>query len=76
MRQHEYPELRNSDKRQLRFLAEEVAEVVPQIVLQSGDDDLKSVDYGRLTPLLVEAIKELRQQNEQLMRRIEQLEAR
>lgn len=75
MKRDEYPELRFSDKRQLGFLAEEVAEVVPEVVLQNGDN-LKSVDYGRLTPLLVEAIKELRQQNEQLMRRIERLEAR
>ncbi|MDH3890886.1 MAG: tail fiber domain-containing protein [candidate division Zixibacteria bacterium] len=75
MRRDEYPELKLSDERQLGFLADEVEQVVPQVVLGEGDN-LKSVDYGRLTPLLVEAIKELKQQNEQLKRRIEQLESR
>ena len=72
-RRDEYPELRLSDKRQLGFLAEEVQAVVPHVVLDNGDN-LRSVDYGRLTALLVEAIKELRAENDELRKRIEQLE--
>jgi hypothetical protein len=36
---------------------EEVEEVYPEVV-RTGDDGVKSVDYGRLTPILVEALKE------------------
>lgn len=57
----EFPENAFSDKPQIGFIAQEVLEVLPQVVDQ-GSDGYYQVDYGRLTPLLVEAVKE--QQNE------------
>jgi predicted secreted Zn-dependent protease len=51
-----------SDKtRQFGFSAQEVEKVLPEIV-SKGDDGLLSLDYGKVTPLLVEAIKEQQQQ--------------
>ncbi len=61
----EYPENHFSDKRQVGFLAQELLEVLPEVVDQ-GSDGYYTVDYAKLTPLLVEAIKELRAQNQQL----------
>lgn len=40
------------------FIAQELEEVLPELVLDSGDT--KSVAYGNVTAVLVEAIKELR----------------
>ena len=57
-RQDEFPEYGFSDQRQVGFVAQEVLEVFPQVV-SIGDDGFYSVDYGRLVPVLVEAVKEL-----------------
>ncbi len=70
-----YPEYQFSEGTQLGFIAQEVQEIVPEVVTQQADGSL-SVDYGRLTPILLEAIKELKSQNERLTKRIEALEKR
>ncbi len=58
---------------QVGFIAQEVREVMPEVVQEHSDGTL-SLDYGRLTPLLVEAIKELRAENELLKKRLDRLE--
>jgi len=52
-----FPEKNFSDKRQIGFSAQELEELVPEIV-QTDSYGYKSVDYSRMTPILVEAIKE------------------
>ncbi|NUQ47853.1 MAG: tail fiber domain-containing protein, partial [Phycisphaerae bacterium] len=64
-KREEFPDHQFAEDRQLGFIAQEVEKVLPQVVQRSADGYL-SVDYGRLTPVLVEAIKELRQDNERL----------
>ncbi len=57
------------------FLAHEVAEIVPEAVSGEKDgEDMQSVDYGRITPLLVKAIQEQQTIIEDLKARIETLE--
>ena len=47
-------------KEDIGFIAQEVEEVFPQVVLTADDErGTKSVDYGRLTGALIEAVKEL-----------------
>ncbi|MGE0481866.1 MAG: tail fiber domain-containing protein [Phycisphaerae bacterium] len=81
----EFPERQFSDIRQIGFIAQEIEEVIPEAVLQ-GSDGYYTVDYGRVTPMLVEAIKELRAEkdaetaalrldNETLRARVDRLEA-
>ena len=41
--------------------AQEIEKIYPEIV-STGEDGYKSVDYGKLTPVLVEAIKEQQDQ--------------
>ncbi|KPL23387.1 MAG: hypothetical protein AMJ75_06205 [Phycisphaerae bacterium SM1_79] len=67
-KQDEYPEHNFSEERQIGFLAQEVAEVLPEVVNKKGDDDdeFYSVNYDRIVPVLVEAIKELKAENESL----------
>ncbi len=59
------------------FIAQEVQQVVPEVVFQ-GADGYFSVDYSKLTPLLVEAVKEqqnqLEEQEQVLHAQEEQLE--
>ncbi len=52
----EFAERNFSDDRQLGLIAQEVREVLPEVVGQ-GDDGYYFVDYSRLTPVLIEAVK-------------------
>jgi hypothetical protein len=72
-RADEYPGLQLPRDRQIGFLAHEVKEVVPEAV---GENEygLTGVSYSRLTALLVEAVKELKAENEELRARIVRLE--
>jgi len=57
------------------FIAEEVGQVVPEVVTyEENGKDAKAMDYARLAPLLVEAVKELKKENEALKSRLEKLE--
>jgi len=71
-------------KRDIGFIAEEVARILPEIVQMDADGvHALGLDYSRLVPLLVEAIKQLkaendaaRAQNAELLKRLEAIEAR
>ena len=56
--------------RQTGVIAQEVNQVLPEAVGQNSDGTL-SVSYGHMAGLIIEAIKELREQVEDLKRRIE-----
>ena len=74
-RRDEFKEYRLPEGRQVGFLAQDVETVLPELVRHDNNGH-KMVAYSKITAVLVEAIKELRQQNEDLKRRIEQLESR
>jgi len=57
----EFPDHHFTEQPQLGFIAQEVNQVLPEVVAQ-GKDGFYSVDYGRLTPVLVEAVKEQQEQ--------------
>ena len=72
-----------SNGRKLGFIAQEVIPLLPELILDSGEKavelengycDRYNMDYAGVTPLLVEAIKELKAQNEALQARIAALE--
>jgi len=54
-------------------IAQEVEAVFPELVTQS-DNGYKTVDYDRLTAVLIEAVKELRAENQALKQRVKALE--
>jgi hypothetical protein len=65
-------ERKGDGKRQIGVVGEEVGEVVPKIVgYEENGRDAKSVDYARLTALLIEAIKEQQGQLRELRRQVE-----
>lgn len=69
----EFPDLQFAEGRQIGFVAQDVLPVLPEVVSR-GSDGIYAVDYGKLAPLLVEAIKELQDQNGALRKRITDME--
>jgi hypothetical protein len=67
---------RSTGHREIGVIAQEVEAVFPELVTTWGDNEYKAVDYGRLTGVLIEAIKELNQANRTLKARLDALEAR
>jgi hypothetical protein len=63
------------DQREVGVIAQEVEAVLPEVVSEDAEG-YKSVDYSKLTPLLIEAIKGQQAQIEALQARIEALEIR
>jgi hypothetical protein len=57
------PETGNGTRRQIGFIAQEVEQVLPELV-STDDDGTKSVAYASAVPVLVEAIKEQQKQIE------------
>jgi hypothetical protein len=74
-KQEEFPEKQFSDKNQIGFIAQEIEKIFPEMVF-TDEKGFKSVDYARLTPVLVEAIKELNLKNEKLEIKNQKLESR
>ncbi len=73
-RQNEFPEKNFSDKNQIGLIAQEIEKIFPEMVF-TDEKGFKSVDYARLTPVLVEAIKELTAKNGKLESRLDKIEA-
>ena len=58
-------------------IAQELKDVIPNVVIEGGDDVTEEpfgVDYGKLTPYLIKAIQEQQTIIEDLKSRIETLE--
>jgi hypothetical protein len=56
-------ELKESGKHEIGVIAEEVGEVVPEVVsYEENGKDARGVDYSRLTALLIEAVKQQQRQ--------------
>jgi hypothetical protein len=54
-------------KEQVGVLAQDMEEILPQVVLTADDEmKTKSVDYGKICSVLIEAIKDLKQQVDEL----------
>jgi hypothetical protein len=66
---------KQSDGRQVGVIAQNVQQVLPEVVLASATaNDYLSVDYTKLVPVLIEAMKEQQSTIEQLLGRIAILE--
>ena len=81
-RTEEYPERGLDEGLQSGLIAQEVEEVLPDVVSEDNDG-YKSLDYSMFSPFLIEAVKELkaeidklREENAALRERITVLEER
>jgi len=58
------------------FIAQEMQEVVPEAVSgEDGGEEMMSMDYGRITPVLVAALQEATNEIKALKKRVSELEA-
>jgi len=60
--------------RSMGFIAQEIREVIPEAV-STGDDDMMSMDYGRITPILVSALQDAHRKIDELAAEIAELKA-
>jgi hypothetical protein len=73
-KQDEYPDHEFDDQTHLGFIAQEVKELLPSLVM-TDNSGYMSVDYSRLTPLLVEAMKDLKSENDELRSELNEIKA-
>ena len=73
-RNEEFPNRQFPTTRQLGFIAQNLENVVPEVVMTDGNG-YKAVDYAKLTALLNEAIKEQQDIIENQENQISQLKA-
>jgi len=76
IRVREFDWTRN-DHHELGLIAQELVEIVPNVVTVGGEDETKNpygVDYGKLTPYLIKALQEQQEIIDDLKSRIETLE--
>lgn len=66
----EYADRGFSDDKQIGLIAQDVENVLPELV-RTGSDGHKAIAYSQLTAVLVEAIKELKKENEALKDKLE-----
>ncbi len=71
----EFPDRKFKEGRQVGVIAQEVEQVIPELV-STGPDGYKAVDYAKLTPVLIEAIKEQQKYIENLENKNKQMEER
>ncbi len=62
--------------RSMGFIAQEMQEIMPEAVSTGDDDDMMSMDYGRITPILVSALQDAHRKIEQLEQRIAEMESK
>ena len=62
------------DKRQAGVIAQEIIEVLPEVVSVNSETGHYTVAYGNITALLIEALKEERQKREELEKRLARIE--
>ena len=69
-RHDEFPDREFTEGQQIGLIAQEVQNVIPQAVVKQSDGYL-AVDYARLVPLLIEAVKEQQKRIEALEKKLE-----
>lgn len=62
----------DNERKHIGFIAQEVERIVPELVFENdkSDNHYKSVTYGNITALLVESIKELKNEISELKKQI------
>ena len=69
----EFPEHHFGGSRAYGLIAQDVEQVLPELVV-TNDDGFKAVDYSELPLLTIQAVKDLKSENDVLRRRVSELE--
>jgi Chaperone of endosialidase len=68
-----FPGMNFSDKKQIGFIAQEVEQLFPELVFTDANG-YKSIDYTRLTPILVETVKNQQKEIIAIQKRLDAIE--
>ena len=68
----EFPGEKFDSRKHIGFIAQDVEKIFPEVVVTRADG-YKTMDYDKLVPVLVEAIKELQDKSEQQSELIREL---
>ena len=68
------PELNRDKRTRYGVIAQEVEAVIPELVTTNKSDGIKSVNYQGFIPVLINAVNELKEQNEQKSKEIDLLQ--
>jgi Chaperone of endosialidase len=68
-----FPGMNFSDKKQIGFIAQDVEKLFPELVFTDANG-YKSIDYTRLTPLLVETVKDQQKEIIDIRKRLDEIE--
>ena len=63
-----------TEKEHIGLIAEEVVNVIPEVVAHGGDGEVDAIDYTKLTVVLIEGMKAQQQQINQLKAKLEKLQ--
>ncbi|MEO6541821.1 MAG: tail fiber domain-containing protein [Ferruginibacter sp.] len=69
----DFPNMNFNDKIQVGFIAQDLEKIFPEMVF-TDEAGYRSVDYSRLTPVLVETIKEQQKQIDTIIKRLAEIE--
>ncbi len=72
-RKDEFPDKHFDDRRHIGFIAQDVELIYPEIV-NTNNEGYKSLDYSKLTPILVKAIQEQQKEMDEYKLKIKNLE--
>jgi Chaperone of endosialidase len=70
----EFPNRYFNHKKQIGIIAQEVEKIYPELV-ETDEEGYRSVDSSKLTPILVEAVKDLKKENDGLKKENEDLKS-
>jgi Chaperone of endosialidase len=70
----EYPDVGMTEGKQIGLVAQEVEKVLPELVSEDKDG-YRGISYSKLTAVLVEAVKELKAQNQMQKKVLEKQQA-
>jgi hypothetical protein len=72
-RTEDFPDRHFGNGRAYGLIAQEVEQTLPELVV-TNDDGLKAVDYSKLPLLTIQAVKDLKSENDSLKQRVSELE--
>jgi len=65
---------RPTERRQIGVIAQEVEAVFPELVTTQSDEDYRAVNYAGLSSVLIEAVKQLKAEKDELAARVAAME--
>jgi hypothetical protein len=64
---------KHSEHHSIGVIAQEVQNVLPEVVVGNRDDGFLGVAYGNIVALLIEAVKDLSKENKELQKQVQLL---